>query len=121
MVNVIRLKRRNSALTFPITCTGCASGDDELLLETDEKNGRAIWLVPLCSPIRAPALLAGGFIGNGEGGGEQVLDCVTHGVEIARRLLSEKGRGGGDLLSRYYQPKGATCFNHRQMMTPSGG
>ncbi len=41
--------------------------------------------------MRVPTLLAGGLFGNGEGGGEQVLDWGTHGLEIVRRSLTEKG------------------------------
>jgi hypothetical protein len=53
----------------------CASGDDsKLLLEADEADPRAVCLTP-CGPATwTLALLAGGLVGNGEGGGEQVLD-----------------------------------------------
>jgi hypothetical protein len=52
-----------------------ASGDGgKLFLETDEANHRAVSFEPCSSPARTPTPVAGGLIGNGEGGGEQILD-----------------------------------------------
>jgi hypothetical protein len=69
------------------------SGDDgELLGEADEIDDRAIRLVPLRSPTWSPALLAGGLVGNGESGGEQILIRLTHNGVIAEKDAHGKGR-----------------------------
>jgi len=69
-----------------------ASGHDgELLVKADEVDNRAVSFVPLGATAWTPALLAGGLIGNGEGGGEKILYWTTHGRVITRRALKQKG------------------------------
>jgi hypothetical protein len=50
-----------------------SENDDELLLEADEIDNRAVRFVPLTPSARSPALLAGGFIGKGDVGDEKTL------------------------------------------------
>jgi hypothetical protein len=61
----------------------------ELLLKADEIDSCAVGLEPCRSTALAPALLAGGLIGDGDGDGEQVLD--THVGSIAGDRPKEKG------------------------------
>ena len=57
---------------------GRAGTDDgELLLEAKEVDDGAIRLVPRGAPAWTPSLLAGGLVGNGYGGGEQILALAT--------------------------------------------
>ena len=63
----------------------------KLFLEADEANHRSVCFEPRGSATWAPAILAGGLIGNGDGSGEQVLDYATHGGVIALNADKEKG------------------------------
>ena len=51
----------------------------KLLDQTDEEDLCTVRLQPISPTAWTPALLAGGLIGNGDGGGEQILNCITHG------------------------------------------
>jgi hypothetical protein len=46
----------------------------ELIWEADELDGGPVRFVPLSSSARAPTLFAGSLVGNGDGGGEKILD-----------------------------------------------
>jgi hypothetical protein len=48
--------------------------DSELLWEADEIDGSPVRFMPLSSSAWAPALFAGSLVGNGDGGGEKILD-----------------------------------------------
>src|SRR5262245_46942397 len=41
------------------------------------------------SPMRTPTLLAGGLIGKGDGGGEKILDSITHGCHSTERTCPQ--------------------------------
>jgi hypothetical protein len=50
----------------------------ELLFKADEMNFIAIRLEPARPAMWVPPLLAGGSVGERDGGGEKILDGVTH-------------------------------------------
>ena len=74
VVNVqMRLRRLSSAgaLHDMDGLTGLHGGD--LLDQADKEDLCAVRLHPIGPSARAPALLAGSLIGNGDGGGERIL------------------------------------------------
>ncbi len=50
----------------------------ELLFETNEMDFNAIRLEPARPAMRVPTLLTGGSVGERNGGGEEILNRVTH-------------------------------------------
>ena len=55
----------------------------ELLFEADEMDFIAIRLEPARPAMRVPTLLTGGSVGKRNGGGEEILNRVTHTQSIA--------------------------------------
>ena len=59
------------------------TGYGELLFETNEMDFNAIGLEPARRAMRVPTLLTGGSVGKRNGGGEEILNRVTHAQSIA--------------------------------------
>ena len=55
----------------------------ELPFETSEMDFNAIRLEPARPAMRVPTLLTGGSVGKRNGGGEEILNQVTHTQSIA--------------------------------------
>jgi hypothetical protein len=59
--------------------------DFELSHQAEEMDSGAVALEPRGTAAWSPALLTGESIGQGDAGTENVLDCVTHALVIAKK------------------------------------